>query len=184
MRTKTVKFGDFDVVFIQMPSKIWITPTRTIELCWGIRQMVKLSDHISGKWSDEFEKDDKVVLDAYTSLRFGSTFRISRRVQQLDELPPLKGVIRHLEEQVRSRREVPRRADCSDPRCRTNQRGTNDREDRDQGCHRCPRRRRRPHPRPAPRKSAPVVNKAASRLQGKAAHSGTSRRREIPLSTH
>lgn len=65
MRTKTVKFGEFDVVFIQMPSKIWITPTRTIGIVLGYTANgQKLSDHISGKWSDEFEKDDKVVLDA------------------------------------------------------------------------------------------------------------------------
>lgn len=65
MRTKTVKFGEFDVVFIQMPSKIWITPTRVIGMLLGYTANgQKLSDHISGKWSDEFEKDDKVILDA------------------------------------------------------------------------------------------------------------------------
>lgn len=65
MRTKTVNFGVASIKFIQMPSGIWVTPTKAIGNVLGYtKEGQKLSDHISGQWSDEFEKDDKVILDA------------------------------------------------------------------------------------------------------------------------
>jgi len=65
MRTKEVNFGVISIKFIQMPSGVWVTPTKVIGNVLGYtKEGQKLSDHISGAWSDEFEKDDKIILDA------------------------------------------------------------------------------------------------------------------------
>lgn len=65
MRTKEVKFGVFSLKFVQLPSGIWVTPTKNVGLILGYTKSGQsLSDHISGKWSDEFTKFDRVTLDA------------------------------------------------------------------------------------------------------------------------